>query len=337
VRAAPVAATPDLPRITPLLAVEDLSKTFDITPGLVDRMMHGPRMLHAVDGISFTVNPGETLGLVGESGCGKSTTARLITRLISSTGGRVLLRGQDVLAMPQREFAPLRKSMQIVFQDPFSSLNPRKRVGQIVGRSLAIHMGLRGAALAERTIECLVAVGLSPDHVYRYPHEFSGGQRQRIAIARALAPEPELLIADEPVSALDVSVQAQVLNLLRSLKEQRHFSMIFISHNLSVVEYLADSIAVMYAGKIVEAAPAEQLFAKPLHPYTQALLAARSEPDPHAPVRRVEAKGEPTIPINPKPGCRFASRCPIAIAECSQADPPLEAKEPSHEVACIRA
>ena len=319
----------------PLVEVRDVRKHYPLGAGLFGRARAWVR---AVDGVSLAVHPGETLGLVGESGCGKSTLGRLMLRLIEPSGGDVWFAGRSLLGLDARELRALRREMQIVFQDPYGSLNPRMRVGEIVGEGLVIHrLGTRAERQA-RVGEMLDLVGLSPDAARRYPHEFSGGQRQRIAIARALAPEPDLLIADEPVSALDVSVQAQVLNLLRRLKDERGFSMIFISHNLSVVEYLADQIAVMYAGKIVEAAPAEQLFANPMHPYTQALLAARAEPDPHAVLRRVQAKGEPTIPINPVPGCRFASRCPLAVPACSEADPPLEMmKEPSHTVACIRA
>lgn len=319
-----------------LLVVRDLVKEFDLTSGFLGRWLSGARILRAVDGVSFGVKEGRTLGVVGESGCGKSTTARLITRLIPATSGQILFRGQEILSLPPREFKPLRKAMQIVFQDPFSSLNPRRKVVEIVGRPLTIHLGLRGPALVERVAELLNSVGMKSDHLYRYPHEFSGGQRQRIAIARALAPQPELLIADEPVSSLDVSVQGQVLNLLMGLKEERKFTMIFISHNLSVVEYISDEVAVMYAGKIVERAPVDEIFARPLHPYTQILLAANPEPNPRAESVPVEVKGEPLTPINPPPGCRFASRCPLATQECLDTEPPLEKKATMHWVACIK-
>jgi oligopeptide/dipeptide ABC transporter ATP-binding protein len=320
-----------------LLSVRNLVKEFDLTPGLIYRITGGkPRRLHAVDGISFDVREGTTLGLVGESGCGKSTTARLITRLIPATGGEIYFRDREILSLSGGQFHPLRKSMQIVFQDPFSSLNPRKRIIDIVGRPLTIHLGIKGSELTDRVASTLEEVGLKPDHVYRYPHEFSGGQRQRIAIARALAPQPDLLIADEPVSALDVSVQAQVLNLLLRLKAERHFSMIFISHDLSVVEYVSDEVAVMYGGKIMERAPAEQLFANPQHPYTKMLLAAHPEPNPHVVTHRTEVKGEPVAPINPAPGCRFAPRCPLASAECVEVTPALEEKTPGQSVACIK-
>lgn len=321
---------------THLLDVRNLVKEFDLTAGIAGHLLGKKRILRAVDGVSFGVQEKSTLGLVGESGCGKSTTARLITKLIPATSGEVFFRGREILLLPPREFKTYRKSMQIVFQDPFSSLNPRKRIVEIVGRPLAIHLSLNGSALVDRVAELLEAVGLKSDHLYRYPHEFSGGQRQRVAIARALAPEPELLIADEPVSSLDVSVQGQVLNLLMGLKEERQFSMIFISHNLGVVEYVSDEVAVMYAGKIVERAPAEELFSKPLHPYTQILLAANPEPNPRAALPPVEIKGEPLTPINPPPGCRFASRCPRATQECLDMEPPLEEKRPWHQVACLK-
>jgi len=324
------------PSEVPLLEARQLVKEFDLAPGILERALGRKRILHAVDGVSFALKERSTLGLVGESGCGKSTTARLLTRLIPATAGEISFHGREILSLSQREFKPFRKSMQIIFQDPFSSLNPRKRIVDIVGRPLSIHLGLHGPDLIDRVTELLEAVGLKSDHLYRYPHEFSGGQRQRIAIARALAPEPELLIADEPVSALDVSVQGQVLNLLIRLKEERRFSMIFISHNLSVVEYVSDEVAVMYAGKIVEQGPAEVLFAQPLHPYTQVLLAANPEPDPRAEIPPVEIKGEPMTPINPPPGCRFASRCPIAGQECLETTPPLEEKGPGHWAACFK-
>lgn len=319
-----------------LLEVRQLVKEFDLAPGFMERMLGRTRILHAVDGVSFKLKERSTLGLVGESGCGKSTTARLLTRLIPATRGEIFFRGREILSLYPKEFKPLRKSMQIIFQDPYSSLNPRKRVVDIVGRPLAVHMGLRGSELVDRVTDLLEAVGLKSDHLYRYPHEFSGGQRQRIAIARALAPEPELLIADEPVSALDVSVQGQVLNLLIRLKEERQFSMIFISHNLSVVEYVSDEVAVMYAGKIVEQGPAEDLFDQPLHPYTQVLLAANPEPDPRAEIPSVEIRGEPMTPINPPPGCRFASRCPMADQDCLQTTPLLEEKRAAHWAACFK-
>jgi oligopeptide/dipeptide ABC transporter ATP-binding protein len=327
---------PPQPSETPLLDVRNLVKEFDLSPGIVERVMRRQRILRAVDGVSFALKEQSTLGLVGESGCGKSTTARLLTRLIPATSGEIFFRGREILSLSQRAFKPFRKSMQIVFQDPFSSLNPRKRIADIVGRPLAVHMGMRGADLIDGVTDLLEAVGLKSDHLYRYPHEFSGGQRQRIAIARALAPEPELLIADEPVSALDVSVQGQVLNLLLRLKEERQFSMIFISHNLSVVEYVSDEVAVMYAGKIVEQGPAEDIFNQPLHPYTQVLLAANPEPNPRAEIPPVEIRGEPMTPINPPPGCRFASRCPMVGQECRETTPPLEEKRPEHWAACFK-
>jgi len=319
-----------------LLEVRELVKEFDLTPGLLGHWLGAPRILRAVDGVSFTVKEGTTLGIVGESGCGKSTTARLITRLLPATSGQIFFHVQEILSLSDAEFKPLRKKIQIVFQDPFSSLNPRKRLVDIIGRPLTIHLGLKGPVLVERVAGLLETVGLKADHLYRYPHEFSGGQRQRIAIARALAPEPELLIADEPVSSLDVSVQAQVLNLLVHLKEERDFTMIFISHDLSVVEYVSNEVVVMYAGKIVERASVEELFSRPLHPYTRILLASKPEPDPRAEEPSIEIRVEPLTPINPEPGCRFASRCPFAGSDCLEAEPPLEEKGPDHWVACLK-
>lgn len=320
----------------PLLEVRDLVKEFDLTSNVLDRWSGRRKVLHAVDGVTFTVLEGHTVGLVGESGCGKSTTARLISHLLPATSGRILFRGQDILSLSPRQLKPLRKNIQMVFQDPFSSLNPRKQIVDIVGRPVAIHFGLRRRALVEQVVELLQSVGLKPEHLYRYPHEFSGGQRQRIAIARALATAPDLLIADEPVSALDVSVQAQVLNLLVGLKSERQFSMLFVSHDLSVVEHLCDEVAVMYAGKIVELASAEALFARPQHPYTQMLLAAHLEPDPYATTQPIAVRGEPLTPINPVPGCRFASRCPWVSNECLAATPPLSEKADRHYAACIK-
>lgn len=316
-----------------LLSVRHLVKEFNLTPGIL-RYVAGSRILRAVDDVSFDLPEESTLGLVGESGCGKSTTARLITRLVPATSGRVFFRSVDILSLASKDVRLMRKAIQIVFQDPFSSLNPRKKILETIGRPLAIHMGLNGTALIERVAELLDAVGLKSDHLYRYPHEFSGGQRQRIAIARALASEPELLVADEPVSSLDVSVQAQILNLFISLKEKRRFSVIFISHDLSVVEHVSDRIAVMYAGKIVERAATTDFFGHPLHPYSQILLAAHLEPDPRRKPNPIEIRGEPFIPINPPPGCRFASRCPLADQECLEVEPQLEEKEPARWVAC---
>src|SRR5919198_613644 len=257
-----------------MLEVKNLTKYFDISGGLLSRISSGLKLLKAVDQISFSVPEGKTFGLVGESGCGKSTTARLITRLIPATSGAVYFDGREILRLPRKNVRELRKHIQIIFQDPYASLNPRKRIVDIVGRSLSVFYGAKGAKKIDRIAELLELVGLSAEQIYRYPHEFSGGQRQRIGIARALAANPKVIIADEPVSSLDVSVQAQVLNLLRKLQRELKLSLIFISHDLNVVGYLADIVAVMYAGKIVEIAPVEKIFNTPLHPYTQALLAS---------------------------------------------------------------
>ena len=276
------------------------------------------------------------MGIVGESGCGKSTMARVITRLIPATSGAVFFRHQEILSLSGIGSPAAAEKDAVIFQDPFSSLNPRKKIIEIVGRPLKLHFQLSGPDLVEKVVGLLDAVGLKPDHLHRYPHEFSGGQRQRVAIARALASEPELLVADEPVSSLDVSVQAQVLNLLIRLKEERHFSMIFISHDLSVVEYVSDEVVVMYAGMIIERAPVEELFACALHPYTKILLAAHAEPNPRAESSHLEIKGEPVAPVNLEPGCRFASRCPWVGDECRATEPPLVEKRPNHHVACLK-
>jgi oligopeptide/dipeptide ABC transporter ATP-binding protein len=319
----------------PVLDVRDLTKYFDVSGGLLDRLFRGKRLVKAVDGISFEVNRNQTLGLVGESGSGKSTTVRLIARLLDATHGEVFFQERDVLTAPPAEMKRIRKEVQIVFQDPFSSLNPRMRVEEIVGRPLSIHFGLRGRARRARVAALLDQVGLSPDHLDRFPHEFSGGQRQRIAIARALGSEPSLLLADEPVSSLDVSVQAQVLDLLRQLRERLQLTMIFISHDLNVAEFIADQVAVMYGGKIMEKGPVERIFSRPLHPYTQSLLEARPRFGRREAPRTLA--GEPSIPINPPVGCRFAPRCPLRIDACTEGDIPLETKYPGHQVACIRA
>jgi oligopeptide/dipeptide ABC transporter ATP-binding protein len=317
----------------PLLEVRDLRREFDVSGGLLSRLVAGPRVIKAVDGVTFGIPRRTTLALVGESGSGKSTTARLIARLIPATSGEVRLGGRDVLGASGREMRALRKQMQIVFQDPFGSLNPRMRVEEIVGRPLAIHFGLRGAARRERVAELLRRVGLSADQMGRFPHQFSGGQRQRIAIARALAPEPSLLLADEAVSSLDVSVQAQVLELMATLRERLELTMLFITHDLRVAEFVADDVAVMYGGRIMERGPARLVFADPLHPYTKVLLAARPRAGERAPA---PVSGEPMIPLNPPPGCRFAHRCPIAIPECRESDIPLRRMTDGREVACIR-
>lgn len=319
----------------PLLEVEELRKYFTLNDDLVSRVAGKKQTLKAVDDISFHVNAGETLGLVGESGCGKSTTGRLITRLIEPTAGHIRLKGEDLLAFNEKRMQSVRKEVQLVFQDPYSSLNPRKTIMQILARPLEIH-GLADTwrERRERVLELLNLVGLGNEHIDRYPHEFSGGQRQRIAIARALAVNPELVIGDEPVSALDVSVQAQILNLFRELQEKFSFAYLFIAHDLSVVRHISDRVAVMYVGKIVETGPAEEIFNRPQHPYTQALMAAVPEADPDKPAPRLMLQGEIATPIDPPPGCRLCKRCPIATPNCETDPPPLVETGPSHLVAC---
>ena len=317
-----------------MLEVKNLTKYFDITGGLLSRLSSGAKVLKAVDHISFAVPEGKTLGLVGESGCGKSTTARLITRLIPATEGEVSFEGREILHLPKQEMRELRRHIQMIFQDPYASLNPRMRVIEIVGRPLALFHGMSGQKKLARVTELLELVGLSADHVYRYPHEFSGGQRQRIGIARALASNPKLIIADEPVSSLDVSVQAQVLNLLKRLQRELKLTLIFISHDLNVVGYLADIVAVMYAGKIMEIAPVEEIFNAPLNPYTKALLASNPTVGPIMENIQSPLKGEVTLPLNPPPGCRLESRCPIRVDKCKTIEPLLEEKRALHRVAC---
>ena len=317
-----------------MLEVKNLTKYFDISGGLLSRLSSGLKLLKAVDHICFFVPEGKTFGLVGESGCGKSTTARLITRLIPATEGEVFFHGRDILRLPKQELRELRRHIQMIFQDPYASLNPRMRVIDVVGRPLTLFQGLKGQKKIDRAVELLDLVGLRPEHLHRYPHEFSGGQRQRIGIARALAAGPKLIIADEPVSSLDVSVQAQVLNLLKKLQRELKLSLIFISHDLNVVGYLADIVAVMYAGKILEIAPAAEIFNAPLNPYTKALLA--SNPTVGSSMENIQSplKGEVTLPLNPPQGCRLEPRCPIRVDKCKTIEPLLEEKKTRHQVAC---
>jgi oligopeptide transport system ATP-binding protein len=318
----------------PLLEVRELTKYFDLSGDVLGRLFRGKKLLKAVDQVNFLIDEGKTLGLVGESGCGKSTTARLITRLLAATGGQVYFHGKEILSLPKRRVRDIRKDIQMVFQDPYASLNPRMTVLQTVGRPMTLYYGIQGRKRVDQTVELLELVGLPADSLQRYPHEFSGGQRQRIGIARALAARPQLLIADEPVSSLDVSVQAQVLNLFKKLQKELKLTMLFISHDLNVVEYLADVVAVMYAGKIVETAPVEKIFKLPLHPYTQGLVSSNPSPNSFMEKKRSTLAGEVLFPVNPPPGCRLEPRCPIRVARCKSVEPRLEEKNASHWAAC---
>ena len=323
---------------TSLVDVQDLRKYFPVHGGILGRSV---AQVRAVDGVSFRLQPGETLGLVGESGCGKSTTGRAILRLIEPTGGRVFFDGQDLAELDRAQFRAFRRRAQIVFQDPFGSLNPRMMVGAMLAEVLKVHgLGETGADRSARVRELLEMVGLHAEHAGRYPHEFSGGQRQRIGIARALAVEPEFIVCDEPVSALDVSVQAQVINLLRDLQNDLGIAYLFIAHDLAVVEYMSDRVAVMYLGKIVEMASARELYKNPRHPYTRALLSAAPRRDPRAvPAHeRIRLSGDVPSPIRPPSGCSFYARCPHPEKdeECRKVAPLLEEKAPSHLAACCK-
>ncbi|KQL48546.1 peptide ABC transporter ATP-binding protein [Brevibacillus choshinensis] len=315
----------------PLLQVTNLKQHFPIKGGIFGRTVN---QVKAVDDISFTIFEGETLSIVGESGCGKSTTGRAILRLDEPTSGSVLFEGKDLLAMSKSQMRDMRKDLQVIFQDPFASLNPRQSVSQILGEALAIQNIVPAGKRRERIIELLSYVGLRPDQIDRFPHEFSGGQRQRIGIARALAMQPKLIICDEAVSALDVSIQAQVLNLLKSLQRQFKLTYLFISHDLGVVRHISDRVMVMYLGKVVEIADKKSLFDSPQHPYTQALLSAIPVPDVTKKQERIILRGDVPSPINPPQGCRFHTRCPYAVDRCKTEVPALTSLHQTHQVAC---
>jgi peptide/nickel transport system ATP-binding protein len=318
---------------TPLLEVEHVKLHFPIKKGIL--FEREVARVHAVDDVTFTLRDGETLGLVGESGCGKTTLSRTIMRLVEQTAGAIRFRGRDVSRASRRELAPLRREMQMVFQDPYASLNPRKRVGQIVGTALRRH-GVAHEDADRRVLELLDRVGLAREHVNRFPHEFSGGQRQRIGIARALALDPRLIVLDEPVSALDVSIQAQIVNLLDDLQDELGLTYLFVAHDLSVVRHVSDRVAVMYLGKLMEISPAEELYTKPIHPYSAALLEAIPIPDPRRNRERTRhvVSGEPPNPIDPPSGCVFHPRCPRATDVCRTVEPPLTQYAGDHVAAC---
>jgi peptide/nickel transport system ATP-binding protein/oligopeptide transport system ATP-binding protein len=316
-----------------LVEVKNLVKYFPVRGGLLQRVV---AWVQAVDDVSFSIKEGETLGLVGESGCGKTTVGRTLLRLVPATGGSVIYDGQDVLKANGRELKALRRNMQIIFQDPFSSLDPRMPVGESIAEGLLVHgMGSRRERF-EIVIQTLRKVGLEDYHARRYPHEFSGGQRQRIGIARALALRPKFIICDEPVSALDVSIQAQVLNILRELQGEFGLTYLFIAHNLSVVEHISDRVAVMYLGKMVELTDRDELYRNPLHPYTQALMSAIPIPDPTLKRERIVLKGDVPSPLRPPSGCRFHPRCPVALEHCANEEPQFKEVSPGHWVACWR-
>jgi peptide/nickel transport system ATP-binding protein len=323
------------PGAEPLVKLVGVKKHFPITRGILFQRKVG--QVHAVDGVDLEVYPGETIGLVGETGCGKSTTARLITRLLDPTEGRIWFEGRDVTNLNRRRMRPLRREMQMIFQDPYASLNPRKSIGSIVAEPMRIHRTLSKDKLKGEVQELMKLVGLNPEHYNRFPHEFSGGQRQRIGVARALALRPKLIVCDEPVSALDVSIQAQILNLLEDLQEEFNLTYIFIAHDLSVVKHMSDRVAVMYLGRIVEIAPGDTLYENPKHPYTGALLSAIPIPDPNlaAQKKRIILEGDVPSPIDPPPGCRFHPRCPRAqFPKCREDDPELTPHHRGQSAAC---
>ena len=321
------------PEAQPLLRVDDLHKHFAIHKGIFRRQAG---VVRAVDGISFDIQSGETLGLVGESGCGKSTAGRTILRLYDATSGQIKFKGEDIASMDSRRLRKMRPRMQMIFQDPQACLNPRMTVGSIIAEPLDEHRAYKGKAKREKVRELLNAVGLNPNFVNRYPHEFSGGQRQRIGIARALALDPDFIVCDEPIAALDVSIQAQVVNLLEELQERLGLTYLFISHDLSMIRHICDRVAVMYLGKIAELAPRDALYSDPLHPYTQALLSAVPIPNPkvEAKRRRTILVGDVPSPLNPPKGCRFSSRCPVAEKQCFEVAPEWREIKPDHYVSC---
>ena len=312
---------------TPILEVKHLKKYFPVAAGTV----------HAVDDVSFTIQKGKTLGIVGESGCGKSTLGRTVLHLQESTAGEIWFDGKNITHVSRRELTALRRKMQIIFQDPFSSLNPRMSLYQAIAEPLRIMTDAKEREIELRVREIMDIVGLAERYVNTYPHELDGGRRQRIGIARALVMNPSFVVCDEPVSALDVSIQAQILNLMRDIQDERELTYIFVTHDLSVVKYISDDVMVMYLGQMVEKAPTDELFQYRLHPYTKALLSAVPLPDIDHQRKHIELKGEITSPINPKPGCRFALRCPYATPTCFQTDPPTQEVRPNHFVACYRA
>jgi peptide/nickel transport system ATP-binding protein/oligopeptide transport system ATP-binding protein len=314
-----------------LIQVDGLVKYFPVRAGLLQRVKN---WVQAVDYVSFTIREGETLGLVGESGCGKTTVGRTMLRLVEPTSGKVLFEGRDIFQLSERELKDIRREMQIIFQDPYASLDPRVPVGELIMEGLNIHgIGTRQERF-EVMLDVLHKVGLEPYHARRYPHEFSGGQRQRIGIARALTLLPKFIVCDEPVSALDVSIQSQILNILKELQAEYSLTYLFIAHNLSVVEHISDRVAVMYLGKIVEMTSREELFRNPMHPYTQALISAIPIPNPHLKRQRTVLKGDVPSPLNPPTGCRFHTRCPIAVEQCSQEEPSFREMAIDHWVAC---